>query len=115
MVIGQGQVDHRADGDDIGAGVICDDHGQLDHRAGGEDGRLGLVDDRGVEQCPAAAGIRDGEGASAELVGGHLVRASSLGNVGNVASNSRDVEITSVANDRNKKTALSIDGDAQVL
>ena len=68
VVVGQGQVDHRADRDRLAAVGVGDDDRALDDRAGAEDRDLRLVDDRGVEQRAAAAGVGQREGATAELV-----------------------------------------------
>src|SRR6478609_8583820 len=62
VVVGQREVHHRADRDGLAAVGVGDDDGPLDDRAGAEDGDLRLVDDRGVEERAAAAGVGDGEG-----------------------------------------------------
>ena len=50
---------------------------------------LRLVDDRGVEQRAAAAGVGQRERAAAELVGRDLVGAGALGEVGDLAGDAR--------------------------
>ena len=69
VVVGQRQVHHRPDGDRLAEVGVVDHDRPLDDRAGAEDADLRLVDDRGVEQGAAAAGVGEREGAAAEFVG----------------------------------------------
>ncbi len=74
-----------------------------------------LVDDRGVEQGTAAAGVGDREGAAGQVVGGDLVRAGALGHISDRASEPRDVEVSCILDDRNDEAALGVDRDGEVL
>ncbi len=65
VVVGQRQVDHGADRDDLAERRVLDDDGALDHAADAEDADLRLVDDRRVEQRAAAAGVGQRERAAA--------------------------------------------------
>ena len=53
VVVGERQVDHRADRDRLATVGVLDDDRTLDDRTGAEDGDLRHVDDRGVEQRTA--------------------------------------------------------------
>src|SRR5215831_8805123 len=68
MVVGEGQVDHGPHGDDLAERRVLHDHGPLDDGTGAEDAHLRLIDDRRIEQRPAAAGVGQGEGAARQLV-----------------------------------------------
>ena len=92
-----------------------DDDGALDDRAGAEDADLRLVDDRGVEQGAARAGVGQREGAATELVGGDPVGAGALGEVGDLARHAAEVEVAGVLDHRDEQAAVGVDGDAEVL
>src|SRR4051812_49579104 len=84
MVVGHREVHHRPDRDRLAAVHVRNDDRTLDDGAGAEDPDLRLVDDGGVEEGPAAAGVREREGAAAQLVGGDLVAAGGGGRGGEV-------------------------------
>ena len=113
MVVGQGEVDHRADRDDIAA-VVADDNRALDDTPGAEDRHLWLVDDRRIEERAAAAGVGEGEGPSGELVRRHAIGAGPVGEVGDAPSEPRDTEVTRIPHDGHEQSAIGIDGDAEV-
>jgi len=50
----------------------------FDDRTGSQDRALGSVEDRGVEQRTAAAGIGDGEGSAGQGIGGDAARSGQL-------------------------------------
>src|SRR5690554_3315532 len=93
VVVGQGQVAHRADRDDVLAVRALDDRGALDDRARREDRGVADVDDRGVDECPARTGVRDRERCAAQLVGLDLVLARAAREVGDRLRDAREVEV----------------------
>src|SRR5665647_542468 len=96
VVVRQRQIDDGADRDRLATVAVLDHDGALDDRTGSEDGDVGLVDDRGVEQSSAAAGVGEREGATSELIGGDLVRTGPFGQVGDLACQAGDIEVTGV-------------------
>src|SRR5215218_2830069 len=90
VVVGQRQVDHRADRDDLAEVGVLDDDRPLHHRADTEDRHLRLVDDRGVEQRAPAAGVGQREGAAPQLVRRDLVRAGALGQIRDLPGDAAD-------------------------
>ena len=78
VVVGQRQVDHRPDGDDLAERRVLDHDGALDDGAGAEDADLRLVDDRRVEQRAAAAGVGQRERAAGQVVRADLAGPGAL-------------------------------------
>src|ERR671910_845139 len=115
VVVRQREVRHRADRDAVGTRLVGDDDGPLDDRARAEDADLWLVDDRRVEQGPAAAGVGQRERPAGELVWHDLVVACAVGQVGDLSGQTGDAEVACVADDRHKQATLGVDGDAEVL
>src|SRR5215469_11876926 len=68
VVVGEREVDHRADGDHLAERGVLHHHRPLHHRAGAQDRHLRLVDDGRVEQRPPAAGVGQREGAARQVV-----------------------------------------------
>src|SRR5688572_22485365 len=115
VVVGQREEAHRAHGDRLAEVGVVDHDRSLDDGAGAEDRDLRLVDDRGVEERAATTRVGDRERAATELIRSDLVGAGALGEVGDLAGQPGDVEVSRVADDRDEKAALGVDGDAEVL
>ena len=115
VVVGQRQVDHGADRDDLAERRVLDDHGALDHAADAEDADLRQVDDRGVEQRAAAAGVGQRERAAGQLVRANLTGPGAGGQVGDLAGEAADVQVAGAVDDRHHQAALGVHGDAEVL
>src|SRR5262249_13051717 len=113
--VGQRQVDHGADRDDLAEGGVHHDDGALDDAADPEDGDLGLVDDRGVEQRAAAAGVGQRERAAGQLVRGDVAVAGTRGDVGDLTGQAADVQVAGVVDHRHHQAAVGVDGDGEVL
>ena len=97
VVVGQRQVDHRADRDRRREPVSSvTTTARLTTAPVPRIADLRLVDDRGVEQRAAAAGVGQREGAAGQLVRADLVGAGALGQVGDLAGEAGDVEVAGV-------------------
>src|SRR5690625_7838584 len=95
MVIGQREVDHRADRNGLAPLAIGDDDWALHHGAGTQNGYLRLVDDRGIEERAPATRVGDREGSTGELIRADLVIAGALGHIGNLPSDASNVQVRS--------------------
>ena len=115
VVVRQCEVDHLSNRDDVAASVILDNDGTLDHGAGSEDGHLRLVDDGCIEECAAAAGVGESERTARQFVGTEFVATCAFGDVGDRLGDSGKVEAACIANNRNEKSALAVDGNAEVF
>ena len=73
MVVGQREVDHLANLDDVLAHVVGNNDRPFDHSTGTQDGYLRLVNDWSVKECTARTRIGNGERAATEFIGGELV------------------------------------------
>src|SRR5690606_37436507 len=100
VVVGEREVHHGPRHDDLTQLRVVDHHRPLDHGAGPQDGDLRLVDDRGVEERPPAAGVGQRERAAGELVRADLVSTGPLRHVRDPARESGEVQVTGVADDR---------------
>src|ERR671922_269641 len=78
VVPGHAEVGHGSNGDAVAAVGVRDDYGPLDDGLEVEDGHLRLVDDRRGEDGAVGAGVGDGEGSSAYLVGLEPLAARAL-------------------------------------
>jgi hypothetical protein len=115
VVVGEREVHHRPDRDRLPHLGVGDDDRALHDGTRAQDGDLRLVDDRRVEQRAAAAGVRQGERATGEFVRADLARARAVGEIGDLAGQSGEVEIARVVDDRYEQPPVGVDGDAQVL
>src|SRR5690625_7899461 len=115
MVIGQREVDHRADRDGLATLAIRDDDWPLHHSAGTQNSYLRLVDDRGIEERAPATRVGNREGSSGEVIRADLVIAGARGHIGNLQSNASNGQGNRVADNRNNETLLRVNGHSQVL
>src|SRR5690625_5199560 len=106
MVIGQREVDHRADRDRLATLAIRDDDWPLHHSAGTQNRYLRLVDDRVIEERAPATRVGNREGSPGELIRADLVIAGALGHIGNLPSDASNVQVTRVADYRNNETQI---------
>ena len=74
VIVGEGQVAHGADSDNVVTVNILNNHGALHDGTGTEDCNVRLVDDRGVEQRTEGTNVGDGEGRTRQLLGGRCRR-----------------------------------------
>src|SRR4051794_3180941 len=115
VIVGQRQVDHRPDRDDLAELRVLHDDRALHHRTDAQNGDLWLVDDRRVEEGTAAAGVGQREGPAAQLVRSDLVGPGPLSQVGDLAGQATQAEVTGLVDDRHEKPALGVHGDPEVL
>src|SRR5690606_24279420 len=115
VVVGQHQVAHRPDRDELVAELVRRDHRALDDRAGAHDRGRAARDDGRVEQRATRAGVRDRERRTAQVVRRRLVVPRALREVGDPPGDAGEVEVTRVVDHRDDQATLGVDGDADVL
>src|ERR1700722_1284211 len=109
MVVGQGQIDHRANRD----GVV-DHYRTLLDGAKAQDSDVRLVDDRQAEQAAKYAGVGDGEGAFGNFFGFQFLGTGTLGQVVHRARDAQEIFLFGVLDDWNDQAPIKRDGDADV-
>src|SRR5579875_2087818 len=115
VVVGQRQVHHGTHRDHLAQGGVIDHDRPLHHRPGAEDRDLRLVDDGGVEQRAATAGVGQRERAAGQLVRAYLPGPGTLRQVADLARQPADVQVARVVDDRHHEAALGVHRDAEVL
>ena len=110
MIVGEGDVHHRAD-DDL---AVAGDRAVLDG-VQAEDAALRRVDDRRREQRAVDAAVGDGERAALQLVEADLVFAGAAGEVGDRLFDLGEAHELGVAQDRHDEALAAADGDADVV
>src|SRR6185312_1707192 len=91
VIEAQGQVEEVADRDGVRPVCAGDDGRFLQQRSPTENRALRLIDDGRAELLAKDAGIRDGEGAGADLVGLEALAAGALRQIGNGTGDAEEV------------------------
>ena len=114
MVEAEAVVLHGADGDGVVAFGVGEDDGFFLERADGEDGGLGLIDNGETDLIAEDSGIGEGEGRSADFVGGELLGARAAGEVGDRSGEIREAALFGFADGGHDESPLEGDGDAEI-
>ena len=109
MIVGQGQVHHRADFD-----LPADRHGTVLDLVHTQDRRLRRVQDRGGHQRAIDAAVGDAEGAAGHFVDLQSAVAGTLAEIGDGALDLRETHLVGVAHHRHDQSICAADGDAHV-
>ena len=104
----------RADGDGVVAVLVGDDLGLLVEAADAEDADLRLDDDRGAELLAEDAGVGEGEGAAADLIGRKLLAAGAFRQVDDGARDAEEVLLLGLLDDGDDQAPVERDGDADI-
>ena len=101
MVEGEGEIDHRPDGN----GVVADDGALLDC-SHAENRDLGLMDDGRPEQAAEAARIGEGECPALDLLHAQALRAGPAGQVFDGARDAQEILFVGVFDDGDDQAGL---------
>ena len=82
--------------------------------ADGQDRGFGRVDDRRREDGAEKAGVRDGEGAAADFVGGEFAGARVIGDFGQPLGQLAHAQVVRIPDDRHDQAAFDGDRDAEM-
>src|SRR5260370_25015519 len=114
MVVAQGEVNHRTDGDGICTVFVGNHHGLFGDTTDSHDGHVRLIDDRQTENGAKLAGVGDGEGCTFHVSWHELLRTSALAEVGDTALQSELGEFVRVLENWDYESPVERNGDAGV-
>ena len=115
VIVGEGQVAHGADSDNVVTVNILNNHGALHDGTGTEDCNVRLVDDRGVEQCTERTNVGNGEGRTRQLLGGDVAGTCTAAQVANSLCQASNAQVRSVLDDGNQQTLGGVHSNRDVL
>src|ERR1035437_2603770 len=114
MVVAQGEMNDRTNGDGIRAIVVGDYHGLLGDAADAHDGHVRLIDDGQAEDGAKLAGVGDGEGCTFDVRRHELLCTGAFAEVGDAALQSEEVELVGVLENGDDESPIERNGDAGV-